>query len=127
MLFNNIKIKRDGRSPTERQYGLQKTLHKQKFHYNYNTPYHSHVHSAKYQQDSCNIYISKGVGVIAITRFLLPNTGRVDNSKTAASRAVVLICSTLSQPYVQSYHRSIIRISDYGDLEVMATDGRTQG
>ena len=78
----------------------------------YNKPFHPHSHSAKYQQDICNIYISKGVGDIAIKRFLLPNIGRVDNSKTAAFRVVVFICSTPSQPHVQSYHRSIIRISE---------------
>ena len=49
------------------------------------------------------IYIRKGVGIIMITRFLLPNTVMRNNLETLASRVIVLVHDRPSQPRVQSY------------------------
>ena len=67
-----------------------------------NMPSQLVYNSTKYHQ-----YTSKSVVAIVITMFLLPNTVRGVNSKTATSRVVAVECNLPSQPYVQSYLVSI--------------------
>ena len=62
--------------------------------------------------------ISKSVGVIVITRFLLPNTVRTVNLKIAQSRVEVFVCNLPFQPSVQSYQVLSIYLKNVGVIMI---------